>query len=143
MQHFSRTELEAEAQFYQIQGIIDELKPKTIGNFEESEILSNEEHRSTLKSWRLPVPDGKWRLLFRASRDGFAGETFHYKCDHKGPTVTIVKSGNNIFGGFTEISWDSKFTIHVFVLQFALGGRRVLPRMDYMGMGYLFCSSGI
>ena len=76
-------------------------------HFEESEILTNEEHRSTLKGW-LPPPDGKWRLLFRASRDGFAGETFHSKCDNKGPTVTIVKSGNNIFGGFTEISWDSK-----------------------------------
>ena len=57
-------ELEAEAKFYQIQGIIDELKPKTIRHFEESEILSNEEHRSTLKGW-LPVqPDGNWHLLF-------------------------------------------------------------------------------
>ena len=104
-------ELEAEAKFYQIQGIVDELKPKTTRHFEESEILTNEEQRSTLKGW-LPPLDGKWRLLFRASRDGFATETFHSKCDNKGPTVTIVKSGNNIFGGFTEISWDSKlFTI--------------------------------
>ena len=114
-------ELEAEAKFYQIQGIVDELKPKTTRHFEESEILTNEEHRSTLKGW-LPPPDGKWRLLFRASRDGFAAQNFHSKCDNKGPTVTIVKSGNNIFEGFTEISWDSKFTIRVFVLQFAPRG---------------------
>ena len=99
-------ELEEEAEFYQIQGIIDELKPKTPQNFQDSEILTNDEHRSVLKSW---LPRGQWRLLFRASRDGFATATFHSKCDNKGATVTIVKSRNNIFGGFTEVSWASKF----------------------------------
>ena len=70
-------------------------------------ILTNEDHRSVLKGW-LPSQEGKkWRLLFRASRDGFAAAAFHSKCDKKGPTVTIVKSGNNIFGGFTEQSWTS------------------------------------
>ena len=102
-------ELEAEAKFYQIQGILDELKPKTPKHFEESVILTSEEHRSALKSW-LASQEGKiWRLLFRASRDGFAAATFHSKCDNKGPTLTIVKSGNNIFGGFTEKSWTGKF----------------------------------
>jgi len=75
--------------------------------FEESEILTNEKHRSVLKGW-LPSQEGKsWRLLFRASRDGFAAENFHSKCDKIKPTVTIVKSKNNIFGGFTERSWTS------------------------------------
>ena len=104
-------ELEEEAEFYQIQGIIDELSSseptvqasKPTEAFEESEILTNDAHRSELKSW---LPRGKWR----ASRDGFAAATFHSKCDNKGPTVTIVKSGNNIFGGFTEVSWASKLT---------------------------------
>ncbi len=99
-------ELEAEAKFYQLQGILDELKPKTPKHFEESEILTNEEHRSVLKSW-LPRQDGEWRLLFRASRDGFAATAFHSECDGKGPTVTVVQSGNNIFGGFTEVSWTA------------------------------------
>ena len=100
-------ELEAEAKFYQIQGILDELKPKAPKYFEESVILTNEEHRGTLGGW-LPQYD-KWHLLFRASRDGFAAQTFHSRCDNKGPTITIVKSGNNIFGGFTENSWNSKY----------------------------------
>jgi len=99
-------ELEAEAKFYQIQGILDELKPKIPRHFEESVILTSEEHRSMLKGWLTPM-DGTWRLLFRASRDGFAAQTFHSKCDNKGPTVTIVKSGNYIFGGFNEQSWTS------------------------------------
>ena len=99
-------ELADEAEFYQIQGILEELKPKAPKNFEESVILTNEEHRSKFNSW-LPQYD-KWHLLFRASRDGFTTQAFHTKCDNKGPTVTIVKSGNNIFGGFTENSWGSK-----------------------------------
>ena len=101
-------ELEAEAKFYQIKGLLRELKDKIQECFEKSVILMNEEHRSTLKAW-LPPQDGKWKLLFRASQDGFKAQAFHGRCDNKGPTVTIVKSGNNIFGGFTENSWNSKY----------------------------------
>ena len=101
-------ELEAEAKFYQIQGILDELVLKAPQYFKESVILTTEEHRSVLSGW-LPQQYGKWQLLMRASQDGFQAQTFHSKCDNKGPTVTIVKSGNNIFGGFTEQSWSSKY----------------------------------
>ena len=101
-------ELEAEAKFYQIKGLLRELKDKIQECFEKSVILMNEEHRSTLKAW-LPPQDGKWKLLFRASQDGFTAQAFHGRCDNKGPTVTIVKSGNNIFGGFAENSWHSKY----------------------------------
>ena len=105
-------ELEEEAEFYQIQGIIDALKPvakacKPTKPFEESMILTNEGNRQNLKGWLPTDMEGEWRLLFRASRDGFAGQTFHSKCDNKGPTITVVKSGANIFGGFTEISWKA------------------------------------
>ena len=106
-------ELEEEAEFYQIQGIIDALKPvakacKPTKPFEESMILTNKGYRQNLNGWLPTDKEGGWRLLFRASRDGFATETFHSKCDNKGPTVTVVKSGANIFGGFTEIPWKSK-----------------------------------
>ena len=99
-------ELEAEAKFYQLQGILDALKPKE--PFEESEILTNEEHRRVLKSWLPEAMKGEYRLLFRASRDGFAASTFHFQCDNEGPTVAVVKSGGNIFGGFTEKPWASE-----------------------------------
>ena len=99
-------ELEAEAKFYQVQGILDALKPKE--PFEESVILTNEEHRRVLKSWLPEAMKGEYRLLFRASRDGFAASTFHFQCDNQGPTVVVVKSGGNIFGGFTEKPWASK-----------------------------------
>ena len=100
-------ELQAEAQFYQIQGILDKLQFN-------SEIVTKNEHRELLLRWLPPKDTQKrqrrLRLLFRASQDGFMAETFHSKCDNKGPTITIVQSGDNIFGGFTEESWGSKYS---------------------------------
>ena len=105
-------ELYKEAEFYQIQGILDELKPpvhvKPTLLFQESLILTSEANQQSLKGWLPTDLEGEWRLLFRASGDGFASETFHLKCDNKGPTITVVKSGGYIFGGFTEKSWTSK-----------------------------------
>ena len=110
-------QIEAEAEFYQIQGILEELeKPRPSKGadrgvnatkpFAESEILT-QEHAKTLLGM-VPYKMGGWRLLFRASRDGFAAESFHSKCDRKGPTLTVVRSGSFIFGGFTEAAWSSR-----------------------------------
>ncbi len=46
-------------------------------------------------------------LLYRASRDGFSASNFHQKCDYKTNTLVIIKStSGNVFGGYTEASWD-------------------------------------
>ena len=103
-------ELEEEAEFYQIQGLIDALRSAKLTPdepFRESTILTYVEYRKILQGWLPEVLVGEWRLLFRASRDGFAASAFHSKCDNKGPTVTVVKSGANIFGGFTEKPWKN------------------------------------
>ena len=121
-------ELEEEAEFYQIQGLIDALRAAklTVTNkactpdepFRLSTILTNIEHRKILKAWLPGAMVGEWRLLFRASRDGFAASAFHSKCDNKGPTVTVVKSGANIFGGFTEKPWTNPYYVgRKFLLQ--------------------------
>ena len=120
-------ELEEEAEFYQIQGLIDALRSAKltvkVGTpdepFRESTILTNVEHRKILKGWLPEAMVGEWRLLFRASRDGFAASAFHSKCDNKGPTVTVVRSGANIFGGFTEKPWTnagSKFLLQLIII---------------------------
>ena len=52
--------------------------------------------------------DKKWKLQYRATRDGFSAQDFHNKCDGIENTFTVVKSEyGNIFGGFTEKAWDS------------------------------------
>ncbi len=40
----------------------------------------------------INVPNCRFELIFRASRDGFNGQAFHSKCDNKGPTLVIIKS---------------------------------------------------
>lgn len=50
----------------------------------------------------------KWRLIYRASSDGFSSYSFHQKCDSYSRILVLFKSTNgNIFGGFTSKSWSS------------------------------------
>ncbi|KAL9951581.1 hypothetical protein ACROYT_G044265 [Oculina patagonica] len=100
-----RRELLTEAEFYQVEGILDELKARP---FNDSAILSSDQ-RQTLIDWlkdTLTSASHNYVLLYRASRNGWAAANFHSCCDNKGPTVTVVKSGNYIFGGYTEESWE-------------------------------------
>jgi len=46
-------------------------------------------------------------LLYKASVHGFDVKFFHEKCDNIGPTLILIKANNNIFGGYTDIKWDS------------------------------------
>ena len=65
-----------------------------------------------LNSFLVPVLQSSSRSRFvrcwRAKTDGWAASTFHRNCDGKGPTVTIIKVGSYIFGGYTDVSWSSK-----------------------------------
>jgi hypothetical protein len=50
----------------------------------------------------------KFVLLWRGTRDGFRASEFHHRCDGHGNTLTIIQDTNdNVFGGFTQASWDS------------------------------------
>ena len=101
-----RKELLNEAEFYQIDGILDELKANP---FKDSAILSSEQ-RETLVDWLKDTRESlgdDYVLLYRASRNGWAASNFHSCCDNKGPTVTVIKYGNYIFGGYTEQPWQS------------------------------------
>ena len=60
------------------------------------------------KEYLQPVQasDTKWKLCFRASENSYSASAFHAACDNKGPTVTLVQVGDNVFGGYTDKSWD-------------------------------------
>ena len=50
----------------------------------------------------------KWRLIYRASRDGFRAKDFHNKCDDTANTLTIIKTTNSsVFGGYASSAWSS------------------------------------
>jgi hypothetical protein len=61
--------------------------------------------RKKLRSY-FEEPYIKTTLLFRASIDGKNNKFFHQYCDYEGPTLSIVNSGNRIFGGFTTRAWE-------------------------------------
>ena len=66
-----------------------------------------------LMSYLVPVLQsstrGKFVRCWHAKPDGWAASTFHRQCDNKGPTVTIIKVNNYIFGGYTDVSWSGKY----------------------------------
>ena len=49
--------------------------------------------------------DSKWLLCYRASSHGWDVSNFHNRCDGKRNTVTIMKVGVYVFGGYTDIPW--------------------------------------
>ena len=84
-----------------------------------SYILSgfNSKYLYKLTSYLNPVLKSSSRSWFvrcwRAKTDGWAASTFHSNCDGKGPTVTLIKVGSYIFGGYTDVSWSSKYQFMV------------------------------
>ena len=84
------------------------LSVQDVGVIEKSVIIGdNQEFLAKVGEWLKPFTYGDryWKLCWRASKDGWAANTFHNLCDGKGATVTIVKVNDNIFGGFTRSQW--------------------------------------
>ena len=49
------------------------------------------------------------KRIYCASEDGGLSKIFHEKCDGIFPTITIIQSEyDQIFGGYTDCSWDTK-----------------------------------
>jgi len=63
----------------------------------------------SLNEMLKPVSRKLGEVLYVASRDGAKASDFHSACDNKGPTVVIVKTTTGVvFGGYTDVTWDSK-----------------------------------
>ena len=46
-------------------------------------------------------------LLYRGTKDGMSADSFHNKCDNKGPTINLFKHEKGyIFGGYSSIDWQ-------------------------------------
>ena len=75
----------------------------------KSSILTNDQAVELMKLCEFNN-DKKFKLIYRATVDGFGSKDFHRKCDNKGKTLTIIKEKNNsyIFGGYTEQTWANE-----------------------------------
>ena len=73
--------------------------------------LDRTRYLGKLMSYLNPVLQSSDRSMFwrcwHANTDGWASTTFHSNCDGKGPTVTIIQVSDHIFGGYTNVSWNS------------------------------------
>ena len=71
----------------------------------ESAILSTEQMVELMNLCKFSS-DRKWKLVFRATTDGFGAKDFHSKCDSYQNSLVVIKSINgNVFGGYTKQSW--------------------------------------
>jgi hypothetical protein len=57
------------------------------------------------------LPDKRFELLYRGSRDGMTAAAFHDKCDDEGPTLVLVAGQSArkpvcVFGGYAGKSWE-------------------------------------
>ncbi|XP_048587349.1 deleted in malignant brain tumors 1 protein isoform X2 [Nematostella vectensis] len=76
-------------------------------------LAGNVNYMIDIQSFLRPVqhsPTSGWSNCWTASRDGWEAEIFHHMCDNRGPTVTLVRVGNYIFGGYSNISWTGSHT---------------------------------
>jgi len=80
----------------------------TNGNMADSGILKKPADRKKFLKLLHGIADkGHWVKCVTGSKNGFSAATFHKRCDNKGPTITLVKSGKYIFGGYAAHSWKS------------------------------------
>ena len=55
-----------------------------------------------------------WQLCWRATLHGWdVRKQFHRRCDGKRDTVTIIKKGKYVFGGYTDIPWGKNIACSV------------------------------
>ena len=77
-----------------------------VGGFETSPILNkNKDYIAKLNGW---LGHTKWKRCHSTRDDGPSSRTFHGNCDKRGPTVTIVRVGEYIFGGYASQAFTSK-----------------------------------
>ena len=63
-----------------------------VEQFVERKLIKNKKH--------------KFECILNGQCDGFDAETFHRKCNHKGPTLVVVESNwGRTFGAYSSSSW--------------------------------------
>ena len=82
----------------------------------DSNILkTNSSYLSHLGKFLEPAVgyNSHWLLCWRATMHGWNAYQFHRRCDGKRDTVTIIKNGKYVFGGYTDIPWGKKIASSV------------------------------
>jgi hypothetical protein len=93
-----------EIEYYELEGLFE-----SVYHYMEidSLIVDDIDKNAKLKKLCNFQSNTKWKLLYRASVDGFRAADFHRKCDNNANTLTIIKTTENyVFGGYTKATWN-------------------------------------
>jgi hypothetical protein len=72
-----------------------------------SSIITKGPDVKLLKSW-ITNSHIKFKLIYKATKDGFTAAAFHQKCDNISHTLVIVRSDKGkTFGGYLDLPWSS------------------------------------
>ena len=91
--------------------IINESDIKKITTKEIDSVILNETHnqKEYLNKIFEFINIKNIELIYRGTRDGMNSNSFHNKCDNKGPTLCLYKNDKgHIFGAYASISWTNK-----------------------------------
>ena len=80
--------------------------------------------------WLKPMThqSSYWNRCYRATVNGRCSSTFHLNCDGKGPTVTIIRVGKYILGGYTSLYGQVVSDMMDFILSQATQAQAVSER---------------
>ncbi|CAF4312820.1 unnamed protein product, partial [Rotaria sordida] len=119
-----------EAEYFRLHSLIDKLTEIPFPNG----TLLQKEHQKKLNEF-YGKTNQRWELIYKATRDGFDANTFHSRCNNKGPTMTIIQSNNNyLFGGYTTIPWtsDDSYKNDTTAFLFTLTNPHNIPPTKYL-----------
>jgi hypothetical protein len=105
-------EIIKEAEYYQMTGlkelILLEIETTHVQSSFRDSFLNKEQIQNLIKLCKINK-NQNWKLIYKASLDGFSSANFHSNCDSKTKTLTIIKTLSDcIFGGYTDAPWSSK-----------------------------------
>ena len=80
-------------------------KAGSCGLFAGTTLLTIDQ-QTQIDTW-AQLPGQTWVPCYVRSTDGANAAIFHGQCDNKGKTVTVIKAGNAVFGGFTAAPWNT------------------------------------
>ncbi|GBC07283.1 hypothetical protein RclHR1_07360006 [Rhizophagus clarus] len=117
---------------------------KSINNIDST--IINQKHVTIFTNW-IDRKSCKFKLLYRASRDGNTAAAFHKQCDNKGATIVIIKIKNSeqIVGGYNPLNWDSnnkyKLAYDNFIFSFTDRNNLFSARIGYNYYDTIGCHS--
>ena len=102
-----------------INDVVEKIKSLHIikDNIFDSTIIKNDlRKQNAINNWikeKMNKNIIKYELIYKLTKNGSSSLDFHKCCDNKGPTLTIIETKNNdIFGGFTPLSWNTNGNNH-------------------------------